>query len=390
MKLVAPERCTGCTACKAVCPRRAISMMPSADGCLHPIIDVTRCVECGACARVCPVTKAYAPDFAPQCHAARTRDRDLLKASSSGGIFSELARPVLASGGCVFGCALKSLEARHVKVVDESGLAELRGSKYVQSDMGDCYRECLGELNRGRRVLFSGTPCQIAGLRSFLGKDPDNLLCVALICHGVSSPMILREYICEEEARLGGKVTGIAFRDKTARPGDISFTLAFDTGGRSATRSEGRSNVYMRSFLDAYASRECCFSCAFRSGRCGADVVLGDFWGIEEIDDAYGTAEGASAVLAYTEKGRAAFAGLAVDSFPVRYSDIARRNANLDGDASRPRRRACFLKMIRQGGGGMHRFFERIDRVPLHLRFMMRLKDVLRPVYRRIKYGRRR
>ena len=192
MTLVAPERCTGCTACEAVCPHRAIAMAPDADGCLHPVIAASKCVDCGQCARVCPVTKTHAPDFNPRCHAARTRDRDLLRASSSGGIFSELARTVLAAGGCVFGCALKSLEARHVKVEDEAGLAELRGSKYVQSAMGDCYRACRDELLNGRRVLFSGTPCQIAGLRSFLGRDDDNLLCVALICHGVASPLYHR------------------------------------------------------------------------------------------------------------------------------------------------------------------------------------------------------
>lgn len=361
-------------------------MAPADDGCLYPVIDKFKCVECGACVRVCPVTKEHAPNFHPHCYAARTRSRELLRKSSSGGIFSELARPVLAQGGCVFGCAMQSLAARHIKVEDEAGLAELRGSKYVQSDMGDCYMVCRAELRKGRRVLFSGAPCQIAGLRAFLGKEYDNLLCVALICHGASVPLSLCQYIREEESRLGGKVTHVAFRDKTARPGEQSFSLTYIKDGQEQLFAENWSNVYMRAFLDSYTYRECCFACSFRSGRSGADIVLGDFWGIETVNNSYNTNEGASVVLVYTPKGKAAFAQLSVDSFPADYKVVLRRNANLEFNPVPPKARARFLKMIRQGGG-YYAFFKRVDHVSLPRRVVRKLKNLARPLYRKIRYG---
>ena len=176
--LASPERCSGCTACKAICPKQAITMVADHEGFLRPQINTETCIQCHACERVCPVLHPGKPDCTPTCYAARTNDDALRLASSSGGLFTELARPILAEGGIVFGCVWEkpALVAIHAKAETEDELAAMRGSKYVQSDLRDTFREVKTALQEGRKVLFSGTPCQIAGLNAFLGHHYDDLL----------------------------------------------------------------------------------------------------------------------------------------------------------------------------------------------------------------------
>ena len=191
-------------------------MVADHEGFLRPQIDASKCVQCHACERACPVLHPSEPDTSPTCYAARTKDDALRLASSSGGIFTELARPILAKGGVVFGCVWEkpALVAIHAKAETEDELAAMRGSKYVQSDLRDTYREAKAELQKGREVLFSGTPCQIAGLNKYLGKSYDNLLTVEIICHGVPSPAVFEKYKQELVKRFGATLVSIAFRNK--------------------------------------------------------------------------------------------------------------------------------------------------------------------------------
>lgn len=376
--------CVACGACEQACALGAIVLTADEFGCLYPKVDAKKCVECGLCERACPLNVARRPVLPDRCYAARTHDKELLAESSSGGVFSELARKVIVDGGCVFGCALVQCEARMVKAETEMELALMRGSKYVQAVMGTAYHDCRIELGKGRRVLFSGTPCQIAGLKSFLGRDYENLLTVALICHGVASPRVLKDYLQDVSCRKGMRIEAIAFRDKRVRPGEISVVVRGERDGVGATVVESWSNVYMRAFLDAYSYRESCFSCKFRSGKSGADIVIGDFWGIKNYTDEFSVEDGVSAVLLYSKRGVSAFDALMVEKMEFGYECVAKHNHNLENDARPPALRNEFLEHVRHGGS-LFDFFARLDYVPVWRRVLKFPVRVMRKVVRMVR-----
>lgn len=379
------QNCTGCTACLAVCPKQAISMFPNHDGFLCPLIDEAKCVNCGKCERICPLNWFQKNPTPLLCLAAKTYDDSLLKVSSSGGVFSELAIPVLKSGGCVFGVVFDGFKAKHSMAENLDGLALMRGAKYVQSEIGDALQGCRRQVRSGRRVLFSGTPCQIAGLQALLGDEANrqNLLTVAIICHGVASPLALQTYIKEEEKRLSCKVVSINFRDKLAIHGDIALSIKTR---KNEKVSYIRRSPYMRAFIQAYCNRESCFACKFRGGASGADIVIGDFWGIEKLSNKFDVKKGISAVIAFTEKGRLAIDALNIDRLFVSYEDIAEKNYNLNRNSIRPRKYASFMRMVRHGGA-FYRFFDCLDKPTLRMLAIQTVKKALRPLYHRLRGG---
>ena len=194
--------CTACEACRSVCPQACISMEEDGEGFLHPVIDRTSCVECGSCRKVCPILQPL-PLAAPErVYAAWSRDEAVRTGSSSGGLFYELARQVISEGGVVCGAVREGSRVYHRCAEDLSGVEAMRGSKYVQSRIGDSWQEVSAHLKAGRRVLFSGTPCQVAGLRAFLGgKDLPGLVTVDLVCHGVPSARLFDVYWKELEGK---------------------------------------------------------------------------------------------------------------------------------------------------------------------------------------------
>ena len=376
LSLARKEICTGCSACAEKCAVGAMSMRSDEYGFLYPYIDKAKCTSCGACAKACPLLKDIAPaNVWPKCFIAKSKDIDSLMQSSSGGMFTEFARKVMAMGGVVFGCVMHGGRAIHVKAEDMSGVSQMQGSKYVQSEMGECFKDCKKELDRGRQVLFSGTPCQIAGLLSYLGKDYSNLLTVGLICHGVASPKSLSNYIEEEGHQRKTKVISIEFRNKIANPGESSVVVNFQ-GGSAKIESTWR-NVYMRAFLLALSYRNSCFACRFRSGRSGADIVIGDFWGIEKVSPEFPSKNGVSAVLIYTDKGMSAFADVDIIKEPCGYSDVAKDNYNLDHNSHKKRMlRWCFLRVVKRRSS-MYTFFRRYDKFDFLLRVIRSISNKL-------------
>ena len=346
--------CCGCGACRAACPHGAIAMKPDAEGFLQPVVDENLCTSCGLCRKVCPLNAPFEPDSAPGCFAFQTNDDGLLSSSSSGGAFSEIVRPVLESGGCVFGCALSDdgLKPIHVKIETWNELGRLRGSKYVQSDIGDTYVECRNELKSGRNVCFTGTPCQILGLKRFLGWDYPNLLAIDIICHGVPSPKVLAKYKTEIEAVANSRLKGLDFRNKSA--GWVVFSMAARFVDASRDFIEKiKDNLYLRVFLSNLSLRESCFVCPARGGRSGADITLADFWGVQNFAPEMFDDRGTSLVLVHTRNGRDACAKIHAHGRvqEVSFDASIAHNPSYRINAARPARR--------------NRFFKEIDRRPL-------------------------
>lgn len=198
------HKCSGCSACANACPKKCISMRPDIEGFVYPEVDMRKCVECNICTQVCPFINPYPISKSKQAYACKSKDETVRISSSSGGIFSLIADYFLDRGGVVFGAGFdENMKLVHQSVDTKEALKLLRGSKYVQSDMGNCFSEAKMLLDDGKLVLFSGTPCQISGLRHFLNKGYDNLFCADVVCHGVPSPSVWKSYVSYQEKKPG-------------------------------------------------------------------------------------------------------------------------------------------------------------------------------------------
>lgn len=280
------DACYGCEACTQICSHNAITMVANEEGFSYPKIDESLCVHCELCKKVCPVQNSKASFHAPSksVYAAWTKDRSIRMDSTSGAAFSELASAILLRKGVVYGCAWKTnrLTAVHTRIETESQLKRLRGSKYVQSEIGTTFQDAKKDLQRGRLVLYSGTPCQIAGLKLFLGKDYSNLYLIDLVCHGIPSPKIFKEYIQYIEAKTGETITNYKFRAKKNSGwrsyvaltnsktinNDIMISVGFDP--------------YSYAFHSSLLNRESCFQCDFSRIERTGDITLSDYWGGEK------------------------------------------------------------------------------------------------------------
>lgn len=357
IQLAQDDLCNGCQACGNACPKDAITFGPDDEGFLHPSIDAAKCVGCQACERVCPVLHRGEPRQPLAVCAALAKDTELRMQSSSGGIFSLLARQAIAQGGIVFGAAW-SPDFRSVifaSAENEAELAALRGSKYVQADVGDAYRRAKAALAAGRQVLFSGTPCQIAALRRCLGREESNLLCVDVICNSVPSPLIysLWRDRCVRDA--GGDLVSVSFRDKESgwRNPRVNFTTTATTAKVNLYRT-----VYYGLWQQGYTVRPSCMTCEFRELRSGSDITIGDAWGIETMGRAAALddGKGVSLVLMNSGKGMKAVSGIAesMDFAPCDYETAVRTNPALVNTAgylfAAGKKRMLFWKALQKSG----------------------------------------
>ena len=282
-------------------------MRENAEGFLNPAIDPVNCIECELCMVICPVLAVKPVDKIElkTVYAAWTKDSDLLKNSTSGGVFSELARDVLDQGGVVFGAAYDDqMVVRHVGIEKWEDLDRLRGSKYVQSSIGETFTQARDLIESGRRVLYSGTPCQIAGLRAALEGEQDGLLTCDVICHGVPSPKVFRKFLETLQKKHRSKIVKFYFRDK--RQSWRQPTIVYETENGRARALAPADVSYCLSFYSDIDLRPACHSCAAKEGVPDSDLTLGDFWGLFEFKPELINPEGTSVVVVRTEKGRAA------------------------------------------------------------------------------------
>ena len=310
--------CCGCGACAQACPTGCIAMKEDEEGFLYPSIDREKCVNCGKCEEVCPILQVdrkkenkeglFEEPFAV---GGWHRDQNVRNASSSGGAFSLFANEILKQGGVVFGAAMNGCVVEHTSAVNEEELAKQRGSKYVQSRIGTAYQQVKKYLEEGRKVLFSGTPCQTAGLVSFLGRKHENLWLVDFICHGVPSPKVFAQYLESLEKKKGSKVTAFSFRekDKGWKPSGLQLgTKITFADGTVLRKYPAFRDTYMNGFLEDLILRPSCYECRFKEvPKWGADFTIADFWGVNQAKPELNDGRGTSLVLINTEQGRKLF-----------------------------------------------------------------------------------
>lgn len=309
-RVVKKDRCTGCTACMNICPRQCIEMKKDNYGFLYPVIsNLSTCLDCGACERSCPVyvNQGYVDNKLPLAYAALSKDEPVRMNSSSGGIFTEIAKRIIAQNGVVYGAAYDEKYAVHHYCIDNThDLYKLRGAKYAESNLGNSFIDILDRLKKGQFVLFSGTPCQVAGLKSFLRKDYDNLFCVDFVCHGVPSPMAWKAYI-EYRSKIDaeGKLpTDINLRSKKSGWSRYQYSNVFQYTDGTEHSVQSSKSLFMKLFVGDYISRPSCENCQFKGYNRVSDITLGDFWGIWDIAPEMDDNKGTSVVLIQSEKGR--------------------------------------------------------------------------------------
>ena len=296
------NQCNGCGACFNLCPKSAISMQEDEEGFLYPIVNTKKCIECGLCVKICPIkqeNKKISDNI--KAIACKNKNEKVRAESSSGGIFTSLCELVINQKGVVFGAAYdEKLNVRHCYVENIKECSKFRGSKYVQSIIGDSYKKVKEFLLENRVVLFSGTPCQIAGLSSYLGKEYDNLILIDIACHGVPSPLVFKKYLESLEKENMEKIKNMSFRYKGT--GWKQYSLKINYENRS-TSEIAYNNIYMKGFLSDLILRPSCYNCKFKKPITYADLTLADYWGVDNIHPEFDDDKGTSLVLINNVKG---------------------------------------------------------------------------------------
>ena len=409
IRITDKKDCCGCHACVSVCARHSITMQEDNEGFLYPVVDASTCTDCGLCEKVCPIINQDEPRKPLKVYAAKNRDEEIRRQSSSGGIFTPLAEAVIREGGVVFGAKFdKDWNVIHAWTDTIEGIAYFRGSKYVQSTIGDTYREAREFLKQGRKVLFSGTPCQIAGLRKFLRKEYDNLLTVDVVCHGVPSPLVWRKYLEETRKNLRagrevGKntvssslmdlpvITGISFRDKTHGWKKYGFRLRYaasevaENSVSISANDKDRTllqpfpdNVFMKGFLKNLYLRPSCYACAARSGKSRSDISIADFWGVQNYYPEFDEDKGIGLILVNTAKGRKAYEQTNADSIESTYEQGLNHNPCLEHSVARTKHVGTFWTEFGTKGMTVVKEIELSMRPSILRRLINRMKHVIK------------
>lgn len=347
VQLCEHDACVGCGACANACPRNCIRMSANADGFFYPVVKTDDCIDCGLCRKACPVLAPEQCDRETDAYAAYCENEQVQGASSSGGVFTLLAERILRNNGVVYGAGFDEyFRVKHLRIDHLDQLQALRGSKYAQSDMGSVYAQVKQDLKNGRHVLFSGTPCQVAGLHSFLGAEDEHLISIDIICHSVPSSKVLRRYLQSVEEAEKSQVVHVNFRDKRESWQGYYLRVAMKNGHELLCR--GGENRYMRAMIQGLSTRTSCYGCKFKGENRKSDITLGDFWGVESACPEMFHKDGTSLVLTHTLRGRRLFEEV---SGSLRYQKADIKKALQDNPAysmvSRPHRyREEFFKKL--------------------------------------------
>lgn len=363
-------QCCGCSTCQQVCPQQCITLEPDDEGYWYPKVNKDKCIECHLCEKRCPVLNQESERVPIDVYAAKNKDEKVRASSASGGMFTIIAERIIKEGGIVYGVKFDSdWNVVFDKTETIEDLKKFRGSKYVQAWLGDTFKDVKQRLHDGRKVLFVGTPCQVAGLRSFLHKEYDNLLLVDLICEGVPSPKVWKRYLKEELARQGKKnsvllssnrsvvpeggfyLKDVSFRNKSRGWKKYSFALSFGKASAEAEKNTvlpsyiNRDSEYMQCMMHYVDLRPICYQCPFKSCKSHSDITIADYWGITYLHPEMDDDKGTSMVFINTEKGKRYFDLNATNYLKTTYEETFKYNNIVTSSKKHKNRDLFFSKM---------------------------------------------
>lgn len=348
IRITDKSKCCGCTACVSICPKQCISMKEDYEGFLYPHLELKECNDCGLCEKVCPIIHSKnLTDKVENSYVAYAKDKDLRMQSSSGAIFSLCANYILKKGGIVTGAAFdEDFLVHHICIDNKKDLEQLRGSKYLQSRMENTYCEVKNFLDGGKSVLFTGTECQIAGLKSYLRKDYDNLFTIDVLCHGVPSPKVWGRYLKEQEKKYGADIQSVFFRNK--KYGWKNYSVEYRFSNSQVNLVNYTQDDFMKIFLENICLRPSCHDCKFKALSRTSDLTIGDCWGVEnympDMDDDRGT----SIILLHSQKGELIWDMIKSSLKYLKADKDCILPANADSRKSviqHPKRREFFVKL---------------------------------------------
>ena len=339
---VSVQECTLCGACVNACPADAISFSKPYLDFYYPQVKEDICIHCNQCEQACPIlgNKGKPDEGYPVAFAAKSENDSMRMRSSSGGAFYELASQMLRDGGYVCGAVFDDeFHVKHILSNAKEDILRMMGSKYAQSDVGYCYREIKDVLEKGYKVLFSGCPCQVAGLRTFLGKEYPNLLLVELICHGIPSDQMLQTYIGMQERKYGAKLTRMEFRNKKKGWHNSSVRMEFEN--HRIYSIPYTADAHTIGFLRNITLKSSCYDCHFRNFTAGSDIIMGDFWGAE-VELPEDDNKGISAILVNSGKGMDIIDRCNLALTPANVETVIKYNKNLLCSAAPSPQRSSF------------------------------------------------
>ena len=305
INIIDKKKCCGCTACENACPQKCIKMIEDREGFLYPQVDTQRCIDCHLCEKVCPVLNPVnLPQGELKTYVVRDKRKDILKNSTSGGVFTSIMEYVLQQHGVVYGVIMDDDRVvKHIRIddIDDPKLRMIPGSKYVKSEIRGIFRQVKTDLDASRPVCFSGTPCQVAGLEAFLRKDFENLITVDVVCHGNPSPLFWKRYVAYQEKRYGSRITEAKFRSKTYGYHSGSMRLTFANGKKYV--GSVRVNLFLKAFFEDLCSRPSCYDCAFKHAHRVSDLTIYDSWHAGELANLKDDDKGYTNVIIQSEKG---------------------------------------------------------------------------------------
>ena len=408
IEILDKHKCCGCEACVQACPKHCISFIEDEEGFRYPHIDKATCIDCGICEKVCPVINQAESHIPPKVYGAKNTNEEELLKSSSGGIFILLAKETLRQGGVVFGAKFnENWEVVHDYAETKEDIQSFMGSKYAQSRIGNTYAQAKEFLKQGRKVLYTGTSCQIAGLKKFLRKDYENLLTVDVICHGVPSPKVWRKYIDEikENARKDKKsvssplihsisegdasnvqIESISFRDKRIGWKKFSFAITFaETSVDGKKNSVSLSHIfnedpYMQLFLRNLILRPSCYQCPAKNGKSQSDLTIADFWGIERCYPDFDEERGVGLMMVNSEKGKQAMQTLSLKLLEVSFEDAIASNPSYITSVAEPQKRKQCFKYLNLSNKPFERIVELLFMPSLEIRVKQRILRILRHI----------
>ena len=400
IEIIDKHKCCGCEACVQICPKSCILFEADTEGFLYPKVNGSLCIDCGLCEKVCPELNQRTHRKPLSTFATKNRNIEELQKSSSGGLFIFIAKQIIKSGGVVFGAKFdENWEVIHDSAETEDDLMAFVGSKYVQSHIGQSFQHARNFLLAKRVVLFSGTPCQILGLKTFLRRDYENLITIDFICHGVPSPLVWKRYTRElinsqlsshinplknkstnQEESDKNLIRNISFRDKRTGWKEYSFTIDIDNGHREIhTFSERfRKNSYMRLFLSNLTLRPSCYECPAKEGRSQSDITIADLWGAEDFCPELYDERGAGLMIINSNKGIQFIDRKALVMKEISLPLAISHNSAYLHSMVEPKKRQQFFYLFNSTNISIDKLTKKLLKVPLSAQIKHKLRRILK------------